>query len=155
MGAGPPKTTMSRRHRRARLLVHSLGYTHRPELGVGLACPYCSRTMTATAGKKNPTSTDVTRDHVIPRCQGGRSVLVVCCDCNYEKGDLGPLEWLAYLILMGRWSRAQRALGIYRSMRIFGMPLTLDAIEIPEVVDAPDFVDDWGNIKPEPVRETG
>ncbi len=51
----------------------------------GYSCMYCGRTFTRT---------ELTRDHVVPRVQGGRdvwtNVVAACARCNHRKGGRTP-----------------------------------------------------------------
>jgi len=38
-----------------------------------------------------------TKDHVIPKCRGGRFTMKTCSACNTSKGSLSLVEWLARL----------------------------------------------------------
>ena len=55
---------------------------------VNFVCPYCLRTL--------PLS-ESTRDHVMPRSRGGKTtpdnIVLVCGDCNREKGALTLEEY--------------------------------------------------------------
>jgi len=50
-------------------------------------CQYCGR---------KPSSKELSIDHVIPRCQGGKTtwenVVIACVDCNSEKGGKTPQQ---------------------------------------------------------------
>lgn len=67
------------------------------------ACPYCQRTMV----KRHP-SLQPTRDHVVPRSQGGRATVLCCLDCNRIKADLLPLAWSAFMLANPEWWRLSR-----------------------------------------------
>lgn len=53
----------------------------------GYACQYCG---------KQPDRTELTIDHVLPRCRGGQStwsnMVAACARCNQVKGDRTPQE---------------------------------------------------------------
>jgi 5-methylcytosine-specific restriction endonuclease McrA len=50
-------------------------------------CQYCGRTLS---------SAELTLDHVLPRCRGGKNtwenVVAACKPCNHRKGDRTPTE---------------------------------------------------------------
>jgi hypothetical protein len=76
------------------------------------ACPYCQRIMV----KRHP-SLQPTRDHVVPRSQGGRQVVICCLDCNRIKADLLPIAWSAFMLANPEWWRLSRN-GIRRRKRL-------------------------------------
>src|SRR5579872_3090655 len=39
----------------------------------------------------------LTRDHVVPRSQGGKTILLVCSQCNQSKKNLSLVNWIATL----------------------------------------------------------
>lgn len=84
----PPKTpkprlstAQTRRRREAAQSGSLIG--HR-----GKRCPYCGNIM-VIEGVRRPT-----RDHVVPRCEGGTAILIVCAECNAEKGAMPPDAFL-------------------------------------------------------------
>jgi hypothetical protein len=67
----------------------------------GKPCPYCDRTMRiAHVGKRKSRKPDFpTRDHVIPKSvMPGQGTLVVCLQCNNDKGGRLLSDWLAVLV---------------------------------------------------------
>jgi hypothetical protein len=79
----------------ARLYIHD-----------GKPCPYCRRAMNSKSFHLQPT-----RDHVIPRCRGGREIIICCLKCNGLKADMGEQEWFAYMRANPGWwllTRAER-----------------------------------------------
>lgn len=71
-------------------------------------------------GHRGPPGDLATRDHVWPRSTGGKTVLMVCLECNLLKGALSPIEWIQFLISHGRLEDATRALRVYNLMgRVF------------------------------------
>lgn len=50
-------------------------------------CAYCKRRMRLTL---KPIDEQATRDHVIPRCDGGTRVVAACRECNNRKGSMAP-----------------------------------------------------------------
>lgn len=83
----------------------------RPSRGgaVGQSCPYCGETM----HRDGPRC--ATHDHVQPRSRGGsnapHNILVVCWQCNNDKGDM-LLEEFAYVLRRRGDSRAERVAAI-------------------------------------------
>jgi len=71
----------------------------------GDACVWCSRRLGLEPG-------DATREHVIPRSQGGKDMLdnylLACAGCNRARRSRAPLSWLAKCERRGL--KAQRAL---------------------------------------------
>lgn len=67
---------------------------------VGSPCPYCGAIMAFCPKNRCPT-----RDHVKPRARGNSKTIVVCAQCNHDKGQLMPGEW--YLLLL--WCGDPRA----------------------------------------------
>lgn len=61
-------------------------------------CPYCGRVMVAYP-VTNPMAP--TRDHIRPKTDGGRVILVCCRTCNGHKGNLALVEWLHELKMAG------------------------------------------------------
>jgi len=58
----------------------------------GKPCFWCKKPMRVESAKWRPT-----RDHVIPKSQGG-TILRICCHCcNHLKGDMPPALWLVVL----------------------------------------------------------
>jgi 5-methylcytosine-specific restriction endonuclease McrA len=59
-------------------------------------------------------STDVTRDHVVPRSRGGKNVVAnrawACAGCNQAKGDMMPEEWRAWMAAHPDWVAPPAAL---------------------------------------------
>jgi 5-methylcytosine-specific restriction enzyme A len=85
---------LRRERARARELRASQWWKRRIEPGV---CYYCRRRVGAAA---------LTMDHIVPLGRGGRSlrgnVVPACKDCNTRKRSLVPVEWQAYLDVLGR-----------------------------------------------------
>lgn len=118
------------RFRRARGRAETQGYVHHREGGIGLPCPYCGVKMTDhIAGGGVVKSDTATRDHVRPKCEGGRTLLIVCSACNHEKADRGPQSWLKYLFQSGQIERAMRVYRAYLGMRSV-LPEGLSFVEI-------------------------
>jgi hypothetical protein len=70
----------------------------RLEAALGRPCPYCGEVMRKKAGTANRQHwRHPTRDHVVPRCEGGTITVVVCHTCNHNKADRSLDEWLAFL----------------------------------------------------------
>ena len=65
---------------------------------IGRPCPYCARQMNHAKGAHGPLAPS--RDHRVPTCRGGMTILVnliVCCrSCNELKGALDVAEFLAW-----------------------------------------------------------
>lgn len=74
--------TRARRKRRIKAVVERDGSLH---------CLWCRTELRRH-------SPDLTLDHVIPRGRGGSfgpaNSVVACLDCNHERGDRLPVEWL-------------------------------------------------------------
>lgn len=51
-------------------------------------CPYCDREMDTGAADARRT-----KDHVIPRLLGGKTIVFACLKCNHDKAALPPSEW--------------------------------------------------------------
>jgi hypothetical protein len=64
----------------------------------GLPCLYCQRPMNRRDERLRPT-----RDHFLPRSQGGREIVVCCSVCNTVKADMLPDQWLAYMEATPKW----------------------------------------------------
>lgn len=54
-------------------------------------CPYCAEPMTLEKGKPN----SATREHIIPKSQGGKMLVAACANCNHEKGAKPLVIYLA------------------------------------------------------------
>ena len=72
---------------------------------VGKICPYCEMRMEAGDGPRG-----VTRDHLLPRCQGftlnlgsriGGNRVLACRSCNAQKDNRSLRAWLDDLIRSG------------------------------------------------------
>ena len=89
------------RSRKARMLKRLLRVR-------GKFCSYCSQPMSRDNGFNS--SRAPSRDHIIPRCRGGKDVLenitLACRGCNEKKGALTGEEYMAWL--EGRASRLDR-----------------------------------------------
>lgn len=61
----------------------------------GLACHYCRRQMIDPKLDKSGrrANLSVTRDHITPKCRGGRRTVLCCRQCNGLKADLSPELW--------------------------------------------------------------
>ena len=57
-------------------------------------CYYCRRLMRLTL---KPVDSQATRDHVVPRCQGGGKVVAACRECNHRKGSMSEAQYRALL----------------------------------------------------------
>jgi hypothetical protein len=74
--------------------------SHKPRSVTNKACPYCGVELTGNllpGGIRPPNA--ISRDHVVPRCRGGKGVETVrCCKaCNHDKDRLSLDEWRAVL----------------------------------------------------------
>ena len=90
----------------------------------GLPCPYCDRKMQLDHLKLEPT-----RDHVTPKRNGGREIIICCRQCNGIKGHMLPEQWASYMAANSGWwllSRAERKararLDHNRANRVYGVP---------------------------------
>lgn len=61
----------------------------------GKPCFWCKKPMMQHSEKWRPT-----RDHVIPKAQGGTIIRISCNCCNHLKGDIPPALWLVVLELV-------------------------------------------------------
>jgi hypothetical protein len=62
----------------------------------GVACFWCG--VEFQDGPDAPALRRRTRDHVVPRCRGGRggqNVVWACVECNIDKGQSMPAQWAA------------------------------------------------------------
>jgi len=66
------------------------------------ACPYCRRTMSGTQSRSN---TAATRDHIVPKSQGGRLRIWCCRMCNTLKGSMPLDEWEQFMADNPYWHR--------------------------------------------------
>lgn len=80
----------SRPARKHRQVFHLGSHDGRP-------CPYCGDTMHVRYPNPHHHRDCPTRDHIIPRCQGGTRTIIVCMDCNNRKADMPPAAWLQYV----------------------------------------------------------
>lgn len=64
----------------------------------GLPCCYCARPMNLHDARMRPT-----RDHLLPRSQGGREIVVACITCNAIKADMLPDQWAAFMATHPKW----------------------------------------------------
>lgn len=64
------------------------------------SCFWCERHL---EGSESGSSVAFTRDHVVPRSQGGTSTVPCCRACNNLKGDMLPDEWRAYMRANPEW----------------------------------------------------
>jgi 5-methylcytosine-specific restriction endonuclease McrA len=63
----------------------------------GGICTYCHRKGTAAA---DPDGKFWVRDHIVPRCRGGRAkdnLALACTRCNSRKGSKSVEDFLAYM----------------------------------------------------------
>lgn len=71
---------------------------------IGRLCAYCERKMT---GLGHHDMLSPTRDHVLPKSQGGSGyaarIVWACRLCNNLKGDLLPEEWSDFMRAYPRW----------------------------------------------------
>lgn len=84
----PPKPRLSKAQtdrRRAMPVPSSSLKSHH-----GQRCPYCGFIMIAKGHALDRGMRYPTRDHVVPKCDGGTAVLIVCAACNNEKGNMPP-----------------------------------------------------------------
>ena len=51
-------------------------------------CCYCEKQMTLQ---------ECTREHLLPKSKGGRIIKPCCLECNQEKADRLPIDWVIYL----------------------------------------------------------
>ena len=71
----------------------------------GSDCPYCGDTMAIPARKRGRPRVShprfPTRDHINPKHAGGGDTVIVCRQCNSDKGGLTLNEWLKRLSASG------------------------------------------------------
>ena len=58
----------------------------------GKPCVYCRRQMML-----NHIHLEPTRDHVTPKRNGGREIIICCRQCNGIKGHMLPEQWQSYM----------------------------------------------------------
>lgn len=70
-------------------------------------CTYCRRDLIDPkrdkSGRRANLST--TRDHIMPKCKGGRRTVLCCRQCNSLKGDLAPELWAEFMAARPKWWR--------------------------------------------------
>lgn len=74
-------------------------------LAVGAICSYCRRAL------KEPhrrALLSATRDHVVPKCRGGKRWVIACQLCNRIKGDITPAAWSVFTAAFPGWWRTFR-----------------------------------------------
>ncbi len=69
----------------------------------GKPCAYCRREMDADSDQLRPT-----RDHHVPKSQGGTETVWACYVCNAIKSDMPPAEWDAYMAAHPEWWKSWR-----------------------------------------------
>lgn len=85
-------------------------------------CHYCKREM---VDPKRRAKLSATRDHVTPRCQGGRKTVPCCRHCNHLKADMHPQRWAKVMNDFPRWWKTFHTHGdLIRAMRAKAMPQT-------------------------------
>jgi hypothetical protein len=60
---------------------------------------------------RNSNQLQPTRDHLVPRSHGGRSIIICCLQCNGIKADMLPDQWASYMAANPGWwllTRAER-----------------------------------------------
>lgn len=82
-----------------------------------MRCPYCDKVMTQGPQPKRPKGVKKsafrpvlrayhesarTREHMVPRCQGGNQWVYACGACNQDKGDLTLFEYRVVLSIRRR-----------------------------------------------------
>lgn len=85
-----------------------VSYNRRPERWkkakkrkrVDRLCVYCKRQLTQAGTGQ---STSLTRDHFVPKSQGGRITYACCLACNNLKGDMLPWEWREFTDANPQW----------------------------------------------------
>jgi|GEM_PF-6781509 len=65
-----------------------------------LHCYWCKRDLMPPEAR---TRVAKTRDHVVPRCKGGRKTVPCCRQCNQLKGDWQPEYWREVMRIFPRW----------------------------------------------------
>lgn len=61
----------------------------------GKTCPYCGERM---VNGKSYHRRFPTKDHLNPRSRGGGPSIVVCRQCNADKGNMPLEDWINYLL---------------------------------------------------------
>lgn len=71
--------------------------------GKGQRCCYCNRTLEATS---SPSRVAATKDHVVPKSEGGVETVWACWQCNHIKANMPLVEWQRFMAENpGWWSR--------------------------------------------------
>ena len=66
-------------------------------------CFWCGIDLSQPRQDKQRSPNKRTRDHVLPKCDGG-TVTVWCCNaCNSIKGNIEPQEWVEFISTAGPW----------------------------------------------------
>ena len=65
-----------------------------------LHCYWCKRDLHAPTARSRVAKT---RDHVVPRCRGGRRTVPCCRQCNHLKGDWQPEYWREVMRIFPQW----------------------------------------------------
>jgi hypothetical protein len=83
-----------------------LGYLHERDPH----CCYC-RVLTVRRNGSGLGGDTATLDHLLPESRGGRHVSsnldLACEDCNVTKGDMTPIEFRHYRMLMARGAKSR------------------------------------------------
>lgn len=70
----------------------------------GLDCHYCARRLLdLKVDTFRRSKLSATRDHVLPKCLGGRKTVWACRQCNNLKGDLTPEQWSKVMATFPIW----------------------------------------------------
>jgi HNH endonuclease len=68
--------------------------------GHGESCHWCGRDLLSSQSKSGVAAT---RDHVFPKCKGGRQTVWSCWTCNCLKGEMLPREWVEFRAANPEW----------------------------------------------------
>lgn len=72
-------------------------------------CRYCRRVLTDA---RKGGSTAASRDHIVPKCMGGRRTVPCCRACNEVKGDMAPDQWFAFMAAQPAWWTLYKTTGL-------------------------------------------
>lgn len=68
--------------------------------GKGESCHWCKRLLES---KGSRSKLGATKDHVLPKSQGGRATVWACRQCNAIKGDMHPDVWRDFMAANPEW----------------------------------------------------
>lgn len=77
----------------------------RKKIKRGQRCAYCERALHQPSDR---TDLRATRDHVLPRVNGGQHKVWSCSACNNLKGSLLPAQWSSFMHANPEWWKLGR-----------------------------------------------